>query len=183
MKMQAAEPSIELSALLDGEFEEHEARAVVDAALNDNERWQMYALIGDGLRGDCPETPDMTARVMSRLREEPVVLAPGNLQPVRRRHQPLLALAASVAGVAVVGWLALAGNSQLPVSEGRLAAAVPPAPTLVKAPDNVARMPPRLNEQGDMNEYLLAHHAQAATVRLGDSTKQVRTVALSSARP
>jgi hypothetical protein len=36
---------------------------------------------------------------------------------------------------------------------------------------------------GDLSEYLLAHHAQAATLRLGDSTKQIRTVALEHARP
>lgn len=197
MKLQR---SSEISALFDGELEEHEVRAAVKSAFDDNAHWQVYALIGDGLRGDCPDAPDMTARVMSRIREEPVVLAPRHLQPARRRHHPLLALAASVAGVTVVGWLALTGNAQFPASENRLAAvqvnpveaagAVLRAPTFVKAPDNVARLQPRVSESipaqgmpGDMNEYLLAHHAQAATARLGDSTKQVRTVALSSARP
>ncbi|MDP1653101.1 MAG: RseA family anti-sigma factor [Rhodocyclaceae bacterium] len=177
------ERSTEISALFDGELEEHEVRSAVRTALNDDASWRMYALIGDGLRGDCPDAPDMTAGVMSRIREEPVVLAPRNLQPVRRQH-PMLALAASVAGVAVVGWLALAGKSQLspadnqiaavPVLRGSPAGAVSPAPTFVKVPQG---MP------GDMNEYLLAHHAQATTIRLGDSTKQVRTVAMSSARP
>lgn len=194
-----SERSAEISALFDGELDEHEVRSAVRAALNDNESWQMYALIGDGLRDDCADAPDLSASVMSRIREEPVVLAPRNLRPVRRHH-PLLALAASVAGVTVVGWLALTGNPQSPMSESRLAAAsgitagttgaVLPAPTFVKAPDNMARLQPRVSDQipvqgiqGDMSEYLLAHHAQSAIVRLGDSTWQVRTVAMSSARP
>lgn len=179
------EQSPEISALFDGELEGHEVRSAIKMALTDNESWQTYALIGDGLRGDCPDAPDMTAGVMGRLREEPVVLAPRNLQPVRRQH-PMLALAASVAGVAVVGWLVLAGNPQTPSRENQLAA-VSPAPTFVRAPDKVARLEPRASDpvsvQGNMNEYLMAHHAQAVTVRLGDSTKQVRTVAMSSARP
>jgi sigma-E factor negative regulatory protein RseA len=191
-KAMKLERTSEISALFDGELEEHEVRSAVKTALNDNASWQAYALIGDGLRGDCPEAPDMTASVMNRIREEPVVLAPRNLQPVRRQ-QPWLALAASVAGVAVVGWLALTGNPQSSVSENRLAVvtgnapgtvvAVLPAPTFVRAPDNLARDQAPQGMQGDMNEYLLAHHAQAATIRLGDSTKQVRTVAMSSARP
>lgn len=198
-KAMKLERPAEISALFDGELEEHEVRSAVRTALTDKASWQVYALIGDGLRGDCPEAPDLTAGVMRRVREEPVVLAPRNLQPVRRQH-PLLALAASVAGVTVVGWLALSGNPQSPLSENRLAAvsgntagttiAVPPAPTFVKAPDNMARIQPRVTDptpvqgmQGNMNEYLLAHHAQTATVRLGDSTKQVRNVAMSSARP
>jgi sigma-E factor negative regulatory protein RseA len=174
----------EISALFDGELEEHEVRAAIQASLNDADSWRLYGLIGDGLRGEPVDVPDMTASVMSRIGEEPVVLAPRNLK-TRQRHHPLLALAASVAGVAVVGWVALTGNPQSPAAEQNLAAAqkgkvdiagaVSPAPTFVNLP--------QAGMQGDMNEYLLAHHAQAATARLGDSTKQIRTVAMSSARP
>ncbi len=189
----------EISALFDGELEEHEVRSAVRTALNEDSSWQLYALIGDGLRGDCPDAPDMTASVMSRIREEPVVLAPRKGQSVQRQH-PMLALAASVAGVAVVGWLVLTGNPQSQMAESGLAAssvntartvvAVLPAPTFVNAPANVAKIQSQVSDpmrvqgmQSDMSEYLLAHHAQAATFRLGDSTKQVRTVAMSSARP
>ena len=182
------EQAREISALIDGELEAHEVRAAIKASLNDADRWRIYGLIGDGLRGETFDAPDMTASVMSRICEEPVVLAPRNLRTQQRDH-PLLALAASVAGVAVVGWLALAGHSQAPVAEqhllvsqqsrmsiaGAASGAVPPAPTFSKAP------PAAL--QGDMSEYLLAHHAQASTVRLGDSTQQIRTVAMSAARP
>ncbi len=185
----------EVSALFDGELEDHEVRAAIKGCLEDPQHWHAYALISDGLRGECPATHDMTASVMARIGEEPVVLAPRNLKR-SARHHPLLALAASVAGVAVVGWLALTGNPQASLSSNSLATAsnrmnlaVLPALTFVKTPINPSGpslapdKPATLVAQGDLNEYLLAHHAQAATLRLGDSTKQVRTVALGMGRP
>lgn len=183
-----AERSSEISALFDGELEDHELRAALQSSLADEERWRMYGLIGDGLRGEEADLPDMTASVMARLAEEPVVLAPRNLKAAPRHH-PLLALAASVAGVAVVGWIALTGNPQAPATGQHLAmaqkgrtemaaSAAPPAPTLVQAPPV-----PGVPVAADLSEYLLAHHAQASTLRLGDGAKQIRTVALEHVRP
>jgi sigma-E factor negative regulatory protein RseA len=186
--------SSEISALFDGELEEHEVRAAIKASVRDQDGWRMYALISDGLRGDCPNAPDLTAGVMSRLREEPVVLAPRVLGS-RTHHHPLLALAASVAGVAVVGWLALAGNPQAPVSGENMAAskpatvasAVTPGLTFVAVRESPAGGTLRPNEkhpvQADLSEYLLAHHAQSPTSHLHDSTQQIRTVAMTAARP
>lgn len=181
-----SERSSEISALFDGELEEHEVRAAIRSGLADAERWRLYGLIGDGLKGEPVEVPDMTASVMSRLSEEPVVLAPRNLTS-RRRHHPLLALAASIAGVAVVGWVALTGNPHTSGADIRLAGvqkgslqgatAVSPAPTFAKAQQGIGIV------QSDLNEYLLAHHAQAATGRLGDSTRQIRTVAMTPMHP
>ena len=181
MKAQASE----LSALLDGELEEHEVRAAVTAAVKQDllrEDWQIYALIGDSLRGERPDSSDMTAAVIARVREEPQVLAPRNLVG-RRPHHPLLALAASLAGVAVVGWLALAGSASQQVDvPGRLAAASP-APTFVRLQDNMRAKPPKQAQdvpvaRGELNEYLLAHQLQAGTFRPGDTTRQVRSVAM-----
>jgi sigma-E factor negative regulatory protein RseA len=177
------ERSTEVSALFDGELDTHEVRTAIAASLDDPEHWRLYGLIGDGLRGEPVDVPDMTASVMARIGEEPVVLAPRNLK-LRQRHHPFLALAASVAGVAVVGWVALSGNPQSPVSEqlaaaqpakAAVASAVLPAPTFNQVPQTVPQV--------DMSEYLIAHHAQASTGRLGDSTRQIRTVSMSSARP
>jgi sigma-E factor negative regulatory protein RseA len=188
------ERASEISALFDGELEEHEVRAAIKASVRDQDGWRMYALISDGLRGDCPIATDLTAGVMSRLREEPIVLAPRALGAQRRQH-PLLALAASVAGVAVVGWLALAGSPQAPVSGQNIAShtpvtvpgAVSPALTFVATPDNPVRGAPRATEkrtvQADISEYLLAHHAHAPASHLHDSTQQIRTVAMTPARP
>ncbi len=176
----------ELSALLDGELEAPQLSPLLKATARERalrESWQIYVLIGDQLRQDGSGCQDLTAGVMTKIRAEPVVLAPRNLQPTGRQH-PWLALAASVAGVAVVGWLALADNAQFSPTENRLAlvsdsavravpinkagaaSAVPPAPTLATA------------ARGDMSEYLLAHHMQSATFRLGDNAGHVRTVTM-----
>lgn len=172
----------ELSALLDGELEPHEAKPLfraigADASLR--EAWRTYALIGDQMRGEYAGNPDLTAGVMARLADEPVVLAPRNLPRAGRSH-PLLALAASVAGVAVVGWLALSDGTRSPAAESGLLA-VAPAPSLalrqVAANDApVARLAAPAREE--MSEYLLAHQTQAAAFRLGDSADNIRTVSL-----
>lgn len=174
-----------LSALFDGELEFHEAQRVVSAAVREDElraAWRMYALISDHLRqeGAIAPTPDFTSAVMAKLQEEPVVLAPGNVRPTARQH-PLWALAASVAGVAVVGWLALSGDFES-APRNRGIATAPPASSFV--PAVVTAHAPRmataasLPARADMSEYLLAHHIQAASFRLGDSTEHVRSVAI-----
>lgn len=198
------ERSTEISALYDGELETHEVRAAIRASLDDYARWHTYCVIGDSLRGEPVGAPDMTARVMARIAEEPVVLAPRNLKPRPQSH-PLLALAASIAGVAVVGWVALTGGAQPPMADDNLAAAqkdkleiastVSPAPTgLAPHARNPGALPPTTGASAfaqapqaalpdDMSEYLVAHHAQAMAGRLGDSTRQIRTVALGPDRP
>lgn len=187
MKTQANEQRLaELSALFDGEAAEHAVDPLIKAAVREpalRETWQLYALIGDQLRAEGGGAPDMTASVMARIGAEPVVLAPRRL-PARQQH-PFMALAASLAGVAVVGWLALSDGAQTPPSAAQMAA-VPPAPTFVQ-PVVVAQAVaqaavPGQGQAGDMSEYLLAHHTQAASFRLGDSTEHVRTVSM-TARP
>jgi sigma-E factor negative regulatory protein RseA len=176
----SAQPS-EVSALFDGELEPHEVRPVLRATVEDEvlrARWQTYALIGDQLRGEPSGAPDLAASVMACLAEEPVVLAPRRLQQPVHRH-PLLALAASVAGVAVVGWLALADRAGSDTAEARLTAASP-GPTLAAAvqpakSQAVAAIPLR----GDLSEYLVAHQTQSSSFRLGDGVQQVRAVTFS----
>lgn len=189
MKSQLSDRQADLSALFDGEGDVDASRRIAGAVAADsrlNETWRLYALIGDQLRDGHPVVRDMTADVMARLREEPVVLAPRPLAP--RRQHPFLALAASLAGVAVVGWLAMAeGPEHAPVGGGF--AAVSPAPTFVQAAAvPVARPQARApledsGARGDMSEYLLAHHTQASSFRLGDSTEHVRTVSVVAGAP
>lgn len=200
----------ELSALLDGELDPHEVRPAVKAATRESElreNWRAYVLIGDQLRQESTGTRDLTACVMAKIRTEPVVLAPRKLQPTGRHH-PGLALAASVAGVAVVGWLAMAGNPQLSPTESRLAAVTGSAAAILPAPTIAAAMTPgnapeqtlgRMVEdngaqsqslatttaRSDMSEYLLAHHTQSSTFHLGNNASHVRTVTMTGrpARP
>jgi sigma-E factor negative regulatory protein RseA len=156
----------ELSALIDGEVESHEARLTLTAMKSDavlRDVWNEYHLIGDVLRAEPGLGGDITSTLMERLREEPVVLAP---MPGRRAnwHRPLAALAASVAGVAVVGWLALVPESS-PSPLPSLAAVATPS----MAQPVVDR---------NMREYLLAHQANAPGLQLQGGSQHIRTVSL-----
>jgi sigma-E factor negative regulatory protein RseA len=97
------------------------------------------------------------------------------MAPARRRvsewQRPVLALAASAAGVAVVAWLALA-----PAGDGAPAVAVATATTPVAPQEAVSaqsRSTPRLQE------YLLAHQAYAPGGAIVGGARNIRTVAAS----
>lgn len=184
----------EVSALCDGELESHEFDAVLKAIAHDGEEgelrtaWRDYGLIGDALRREQISGGDMTASVMTRVRAEPFLLVPPRRSPgtaLTPPARPLFALAASLAGVAVVGWLAWSGGMQVNPGMDRIAVAAPPAPAFASARPASAltaesmRMPEGVLvvHGGDMSEYLLAHHQHASSFRLRDSTEHVRTVA------
>lgn len=198
--------AMKISALVDGEVEEHEVREAIRASLDDPHRWRDYLLIGESLRGESAPLVNITEAVMARLADEPIVLAPRKLRERRPRPHPLWALAASVAGVAVVGWVALTGDSLPTGSPAKLVAApqaavtvasaeggaVPAAPTFrsESAPSGASMIPPTATlvnavpaAAAEMQEYLLAHQAQAATVRLAEPARQIRTVALTATHP
>lgn len=168
----------ELSALLDGELASHEAREVLRQLVRSDElrgTWDAYILIGDQLRNECLVPAAMTASVMARLRDEPVVLAQGNLRLERHPH-PGLALAASLMGMAVVGWLAFTGNGGAPgETPERAALAAPVAAPLAAINGNGGEGAPA---RRDISEYLIAHHTQAANFRLSGSPEHVRSVAV-----
>ncbi|MEW5781636.1 MAG: sigma-E factor negative regulatory protein [Pseudomonadota bacterium] len=199
--------AMKISALVDGEVEEHEVREAIRASLDDPHRWRDYLLIGESLRGESAPLANITEAVMARLADEPIVLAPRKLRERRPRPHPLWALAASVAGVAVVGWVAMTGDSLPTGSTAKLVAApqaaitvasaeggaVPPAPTFRSEsapPSGASMIPPTATlvnavpaAAAEMQEYLLAHQAQAATVRLAEPARQIRTVALTATHP
>jgi len=159
-----------ISALMDGELEQHELAETLQSLRRSEDlrkEWHDGHVIGAALRGERGLDLDVTARVMSALAAEPTVMAPATRRaPPWQR--PLLALAASAAGVAVVAWLALApdGNSP-PAGAGGLAAA--------KAGPVVAQTQstPRLQE------YLVAHQAHAPGGVIGGAARNIRTVAAS----
>jgi sigma-E factor negative regulatory protein RseA len=167
-----------LSALFDGEAEDHEGPPVF-AALKSKESlrddWACFQLIGDALRNEAAVSSELTPRVMRALSDVPVVLAPIS----RRRPQPrpLLAVAASVAGVAVVGWLAVA--PQLPTHDATtvVRAEVARSARMDQIPV-VARVTPTAPAANgrDMHEYLVAHQANASGFQLAGATGNIRTV-------
>lgn len=172
----------EVSALLDGELDHDMARDALDSVIRHDSlraRWDAYVLIGDRLRNEADSCCDISVSVMARLRDEPIVLSPGRL-PLPMSRSPLLAIAASIAGVAIVGWMTFAGNGDSAVYPMERVA-LKSSPGVVLAKDAVAgqtRPADAVVARSLISEYLVAHHTQASTFRLGDSPEHVRSVAL-----
>jgi sigma-E factor negative regulatory protein RseA len=156
-----------LSAMIDDELGATEcdgclARLGEDPALR--EAWAVYHLIGDALRGQAGRA--LPAAFAPRLAAEPTILAPRRTERAAARAAwYTLSAAASIAAVALVGWMAL------PLFEGPTqVASAPPAPaaTLAEAkPVPVAR---------DVNDYLLAHQRFSPSSAMGGIAPYVRTV-------
>ena len=159
-----------ISALMDGELEDHEIAETL-RALRRNEalrdQWCDCQLIGAALRGERGLDIDVAARVMSALELEPTVMAPAR-RSTADWHRPVLALAASAAGVAVVAWLALPpGGDGAPAGVASVAGAKPAAVVAQ------AQSTPRLQE------YLVAHQAYAPGGAMVGGARNIRTVAAS----
>lgn len=156
-----------ISALMDGELEVQEIPETLRAIRHSEElrsQWCDCQLIGAALRGERALDVDVTTRVMSALELEPTVMAPAR-RTTADWQRPVLALAASAAGVAVVAWLALSpGSDATPASSGNLADAKAAV---------VAQATPRLQE------YLVAHQAYAPAGAMVGGARNIRTVAVS----
>lgn len=184
-----------ISALIDDELESHELQGVV-AALRDNpeaiDTWRIYHLVGDAMRSTGPLSAGFNERFSRRLAEEPIVVAPRRLErnPARARWVALSA-AASVAAVALVGWVAFApvpGGGGLVSEQGTLAqtrqqpagvsdSSRNPVARVAKAP---ARSPAR-TLPGSARDYLLAHQAYSPRATVQGITPNVQTVSETAA--
>lgn len=176
-----------LSGLMDGELAEHDAQ-VLFAELRQDEalrsRWLEYQVIGDTLKGERNLGTELTGRVMAALDAEPTVLAPKASALHRKSlHSKVLALAATIAGVAVVGWLSLR-TGQMPPAE--TLAQQTPAPAAVLAVNDgssasasqaVVAAEPVRQASADMQEYLIAHEAQSSVLEFRGGAENIRTVA------
>jgi sigma-E factor negative regulatory protein RseA len=154
-----------ISEFMDGELDDRAAGGVIEALGRDDEArdaWRSYHLIGDTLRDSRLLSPGFTARVARQLAAEPAVMAPGRLQPQPRTWY---ALAASVAAVGLVGWLAFAPQQSpvAPVAQQQAPAVAQTKPALVPLPSGT-------------NDYLLAHQAYSPRVSLQGMAPYVRTV-------
>lgn len=181
----------DVSALMDGALEDRSQSSVLDSLCRDVElrrAWSEYHLIGDALRRSSQLPPDVTARVMARLADEPTVLAP---RAPRRRGPVLryaLPLAASVMGVGAVAWVAQTLNAPEAVQVAALKPAAPPAAgpgaQATAAPQTEAAVP--VVEEADpakasqVKPYLFAHqsyspvgiHGVANYVRIVSDTRE-----------
>ncbi len=140
----------ELSTLMDGELEAHEAeRAIRTVCGSDDlkQKWHEYHLIGDALRGDSPRRADARRRIMAALEAEPTVLAPKRRLP-EAAGRIAFAAAASVATVAVVGWMGLQ-QARGPEAQPALAKGAP-------APQQGV-VPVAVTTPAHVNDYLMVH--------------------------
>lgn len=157
-----------ISALIDGELEGHEIAETMRALKRSSElrgEWCDGQLIGAALRGESGLDVDVTAKVMSAIELEPTVMVPAPRRGLEWQR-PALALAASVAGVALVAWLALA-----PGGEG--------APAAVMAGARQGPLVAQSKTTPRLQEYLLAHQAYAPAGVMVGGARNIRTVAAS----
>jgi sigma-E factor negative regulatory protein RseA len=164
-----------ISAMMDGELGAQELDEPLSAIASDREAresWRTYHLISDALRGDAAHFGGCARRVAERLAREPALIGPLPAQvraPARPRWFIPSALAASVAAVAFVGWVALAPQQRTPAVAPLPIAKAPPAP---RAADPVRVVPVTSATQ----DYLFAHQAFSPRNSLQGMAPYVRSV-------
>jgi sigma-E factor negative regulatory protein RseA len=184
-----------ISALVDGELDSRELNTVMDALEGDDvprETWRLYHLLSDAMRDTALRSAGFSTRFAEKLAAEPTVLAPGRL-PAERGRWMALSAAASVAAVALVGWLAFAPAPDTtpgvlpgaPLASAPMAARVHPASTEGVRPvmrqtleprRGSAPLPMRVLLPEATNDYLLAHQEFSPRSSLQGMAPYVRTV-------
>jgi sigma-E factor negative regulatory protein RseA len=167
-----------ISMLMDGELGERDVDAALASLARENEArraWCTYHLIRDALHGENVPGTNLAAGVAARLAREPTILAPRRAAqvPVRVRWMALSA-AASIAAVALVGWLAFAPR---PVpNTGLVAERIVPAPRLATDPAAQAQAAVRVPLPSATDDYLLAHLGYSPRLTLQGVAPYIRTV-------
>src|SRR5512134_1087258 len=165
-----------ISAMMDGELEAHELGEPLSAIGSDRdarESWRTYHLISDALRGDAILSADCARRVSQRLAQEPALIGPlagAVREPERPRWFVPSALAASVAAVAFVGWVALAPQ------RATTPAGAPAQLATAPQPQQRAAEPPKVPVTSATQDYLLAHQVYSPRNSLQGMAPYVRTV-------
>ena len=159
-----------ISAMMDGELSDAELGDSLQALRTEAEAletWRRYHLISDALRDTQVLSSGFSERFAARLEQEAAIVSPMAAPKAaeRGRYRHALAIAASVAGIAMVGAIAY---TQLPESI-QIARTPSKAPA---APPEVARVAlPR-----EANDYLLAHQSYSPRNSLQGVAPYVRTV-------
>jgi len=160
-----------LSQLMDGELGSRECKNQILRLEQDPslvQGWETYHTIRDALRNEDVEfRADFGKRLHERLAQEAIVIAPHT----RLRYQVArytLPLAAGVAGVALVAWLAV--SLQPSGQQGQLIAQAPPR--AAPAPATAQSVP----MDGRVSEYLTVHQEFSPRTALQGVGSYVRTV-------
>jgi sigma-E factor negative regulatory protein RseA len=166
-----------ISALMDGELDAGELDESLRALRDEGEAreaWRTYHLISDVLEGRAMVSTDCRRRVAARLAGEPALVArvPGPVAaPARGRWFVPSALAASLAAVALVGWMAFAPQ---PEHDAPLA-------PLAQNRAPVAQEPARVPLTAATQDYLYAHQAFSPRNSLQGMAPYVRSVSAEAA--
>jgi sigma-E factor negative regulatory protein RseA len=139
-----------ISELMDGELDDQAAGELIPVLAREPdalETWRVYHLISDALRENQP-------------------LPRATVVPLQPRRRIALPIAASLAAVSLVGWLAFAPQQE------------PAAPAAVAQAPAPAAKPPmlRLPLPSGTSDYLLAHQGFSPRVSLQGMAPYVRTV-------
>lgn len=170
-----------ISALMDGELDDAQKNAQLERLRGDadsRERWDLFHVIGDALRGERMLSHDFARRIAERLATEPTVLAPRR-SVVRKAATYALSLAASLSAVAMVAWVALAptGLTSSRDLAGPVAAVVgQPAPATPIAPPASPVMVVSVPSGGTMNDYILAHQGFSPSTAIQGVAPYIRGV-------
>jgi sigma-E factor negative regulatory protein RseA len=144
----------DISSLMDGELEAHDAERAIRKCCADEDQkstWFLYHAIGDAMRGHSPRDLARPTRVIEALAAQPTVLAP-RPRIAATAFKVAFAAAASVATVAVVAWIGLQGGT----SE-RGEAVVAKAASSIQPVANKATVPAPTAVGVDEQAYLTAH--------------------------
>jgi sigma-E factor negative regulatory protein RseA len=140
----------EISSLMDGELSRDEADGAIRACCGNpenEERWFLYHVIGDAIRGDGARSLARDTSIRKSLESEPAIIA----RP-KRVHETFvgrvaLAAAASVATIGVVGWIGTQGGQS------------PSGPVIAKNPSAIQPVATKVpaTPAPDMQDYFAAH--------------------------
>lgn len=160
-----------ISALMDGELADDDAVGRIQQIRTGEgaDDWDTYHLIGDVLRGDAMLPPGFADKVHAALANEPTILAPASVRkPTRSLQWYAMSAAASIAGVAVVGWLTLANRGGLPPDATDVAATAVSTPAMAQVDPEVSA-------------YLRAHQEVSPTAAMHGVASYIRTVSTQDA--
>ena len=170
-----------ISAMMDSELDEAQLAQQLTRLRDEpelQECWDTFHLVGDVIRGERSLNHEICRSVCEKLAFEPTVLAPRRPSPKRIRTYALSA-AASVAAMALVGWLAFFDNPLVsPQQIAKTPTQIAPSGTPVSSP----RLP-SVPSDGSMNEYLIAHQEYSPSTTIQGLAPYIRTVSSARSAP
>jgi sigma-E factor negative regulatory protein RseA len=153
---------------MDGELGGRAADTLMDELRQGGEAreaWRVYHLAGDALRDTRMLSGGFSERLARRLAAEPTVLAPRRAILLRPWLAMPAAVAASLAALALVGWLAFAPQSQ-----------TQSVPVATATAPRTASSPQRVPLPTATPDYLLAHQGFSPRLSLEGMAPYARTV-------